>query len=574
MKRNRILFLLIVSLLLALAGTVSVAAGEEDEYEEEETEFIPEAYYDPIQTNEIPGWPQGEAVQSGSAVVMDLDTGTVLYSKNAEKKMYPASITKIMTAMIALERGNLDDVITFSELVYQIEEDSSHQGIQPGEKMTLRDALYGLMLESANDIGNGIAEYFGGGLDGFADLMNQKAEELGCVNTHFSNPHGLHSEDHYTCAYDMALIAKAAYAIPEFQKIVATTQYECPPTNVTDVSRYFVNHHRMLQKDSDYYKEWCIGGKTGYTSDAWNTLATYGEKNGLRLVCIVLRVPGLYRSYDETELLMNYGFDNFQKVETAPDMESPTFYEAMKLNYPGVASSQFQSDLLKKKIFRMIPGTAVIPNGAKREDMDGVSESIEPDPASSEVFSAGRRISYSYHGWPVGTGEVYLYPMSTDITLPFEQSRDMEKLLREASSRKIREEIQKTADDVVYKIESIYLSARDYAENHQLTVALAGSLILVVLIVIIIILVMRCTRETRIQRRRRQEERELLRREEEIDRMTTAQIEQELRAAMEQEQQRQKQEAARREEERLQEEKLRETEKILEEINQKTSSDK
>ena len=204
--------MLFLSLFLMTAYVAPVSAEEE-----EETEFIPAEYYDPIDTNEIPGWPQGEAVQSASAVVMDMNTGTFLYSKNAYEKRYPASITKIMTAMVALENGNLDDEITFDESVYDLEEGSSHVGIQPGEKMTLRHALYALMLESANDAGVGIAEYLGGSLEGFAELMNKKAEELGCVNTHFTNPHGLHNENHYTCAYDMALIAQAAYEIPEFR---------------------------------------------------------------------------------------------------------------------------------------------------------------------------------------------------------------------------------------------------------------------------------------------------------------------------------------------------------------------
>ncbi len=560
-KIHRLLYLLFCLLFLIASGSFSSFAeenGEYEEQEEEETEFIPEAYYDPIQTNEIPGWPQGEAVQAGSAIVMDIDTGMILYSKNAEEKMYPASITKIMTAMIALERGNLDDEITFSEIVYDLEEGSSHQGIQAGEKMTLKNALYGLMLESANDIGNGLAEYFAGDFAGFAELMNEKAAQLGCVNTHFTNPHGLHNENHYTCAYDMALIAKAAYEIPEFREMVSTVQYECPATNLTEEPRYFVNHHKMLQPDSDYYRKWCIGGKTGYTSDAWNTLATYGEKNGLRLICIVMREPGLDRSYDETDLLMNYGFDNFQKVEVTPDLKEQTFYEAMKLNYVGIASDLFQSDLLKEEVFQFVPGTVEIPNG---------KDTWELDCSSEPVSDTQRTITYSYQGMPVGTAQVAIQPMPTGITLPFEQSRDMEQLLKNASVRQLEEEIARTADTVFEKIRNIFLIVKEYVEQNQLTVFLAGLCVLLVLIVIIIILIMRGTKEARLKRRRMQEEKELLRRQEEIDNMTTAEIEQELREGMEQEKKRQMEEAARKEEERLQEEKLRETEKILEEIN-------
>ena len=185
-------------LCLCLMTPFTSVFAEENEESQETEEPIPDSYYYEIESNGIQGWPQGPAIESASAVVMDMDTGIYLYSKQATEKMYPASTTKIMTTLLLLENCDLDDTITFSEIVYDLEEGSSHLGIQPGEEMTIRDAAYGIMLASANDISNGIAEYIGGSLSGFADLMNAKAQELGCVNTHFSNPHGLYSEDHYT----------------------------------------------------------------------------------------------------------------------------------------------------------------------------------------------------------------------------------------------------------------------------------------------------------------------------------------------------------------------------------------
>ena len=239
-------FLFLLAALCLLASIPFTVYGEEEEIEEE-TEYIPEEYYDSVQTNELKGWPQGQAVQAAGAVVMDLDTNAFLYSKNAHEKMYPASITKIMTAMIVLEHTDMEEEITFSEIVYDIESDSSHVGIQPGEKMTIRQALNALMLESANDVANGLAEYVAGSVEAFADLMNEKALSLGCENTHFTNPHGLHNENHYTCAYDMALIAQAAYEMQEFRELVSTTLFYCPETNLTEEERYFVNHHQIIQ---------------------------------------------------------------------------------------------------------------------------------------------------------------------------------------------------------------------------------------------------------------------------------------------------------------------------------------
>lgn len=559
-KNGRWLLMMLLSVFLITAYATPVFAEEE----EEETEFIPEEYYDPIQSNEISGWPQGEAVQSAAAVVMDLDTNTLLYSKNAYTKHYPASITKIMTAMVALENGNLDDVITFSESVYDLEEGSSHVGIQPGEEMTLRQALYALMLESANDAGMGIAEHIAGSISGFADMMNAKALELGCENTHFTNPHGLHSEEHYTCAYDMALIAQAAYNIPEFKEMVSCTLASCPVTNVTEEERYFLNHHKMIQEESDYYTEWCTGGKTGYTSDAWNTLVTYGEKNGRRQVCVVLRVPGSAKTYEDTRLLMNYGFDNFSQISVGSGEAVPTFYEAMKLNYVGKVRDYFQSDLLYQPIAKTMAGTVTLPNGVTAESLEA---------QSNQTGQSYRTISYSYHGWPVGLAAIEVYPIPTGIQLPFEKELDMEIILQNSSVQRARNEIEATAMIVWNKAQDIYQDVSSgviaFAQANRMTVVLGGCLILIILLIVIGILISRCTKEARIQNRRRQEEKVRLRKEEEIDQMTTAEIEQELRMAMEEERQKREMEAARLEEERLKEEKLRETERILEEINRK-----
>ena len=157
---------------LLICAPLAVFAEEDGAQQEEETEEpVPESYDYPIESNEIKDWPQGPKIEAASATVLDMDSGTFLYSKNATEKMYPASITKIMTTLLLVENCNLDDEITFSEIVYDLEEGSSHLGIQPGETITLRDAAYGIMLASANDISNGVAEYIGGSISGFADMI-------------------------------------------------------------------------------------------------------------------------------------------------------------------------------------------------------------------------------------------------------------------------------------------------------------------------------------------------------------------------------------------------------------------
>lgn len=271
----------------------------------------PPSYYMPVESNEIPGWPQGPQVQAESAVLMDVDYGVCLYEKNMHQKQYPASITKIMTALLTIENANLSDVVTFSEnAVYGIEPESSHIGIDVGEQLTVEQCLYGLMLASANEVAMGLAEHVAGSVEAFVDKMNQRAAQLGCEDTHFVNPHGLHDENHYVTAYDMALIAREAYHNQTFLNIVTTIYYEIPPTNMEEETRYLLNHQKLLSDDEWYYTG-CRGGKTGYTDQALNTLVTFAKKENRILVCVNLKTDGT-PIYSDTTALLDYGFDNFK----------------------------------------------------------------------------------------------------------------------------------------------------------------------------------------------------------------------------------------------------------------------
>ncbi len=528
--------------------------------EEEEEEQISDEYYLPIQTNDIEGWPQAEAVEAGSAVVMDIDTGTVLLSKGAEEVRFPASITKIMTALVVLEHvKDLDETMVCGDEVFDLEENASNVGLQPEEKITVRQALYALMLESANDAGNCLAMHVSGSISAFADLMNEKAQQLGCTHTHFVNPHGLHNDDHYVCAMDMAKIAAAAYKNKKFRKITGTRESSMEETNIVEEPRYFVNHHKMLQPD-DYYQEWCTGGKTGYTSKAWCTLVTYGEKNGLRLVCVAMHELNMDKTYRDTRIMMNYGFDNFSKINPTDDFLSPTFYDILKLDYPNAGSLVYTNDLLKQEMVQVArPGTAVVPSGTEPLDLE-----IEGDPGSGGEFR------YLYHGWPVGSGAFSFAPFPTGFSYPYQQERDMTTLLEMGKERRQERELWQTMEESWSKITTFgqrtVRSAEDFVENNRMTAVLIGAFILLILIIMIIILILRCTKEMRIARKRRMEEFERLRKEDEIDRMSTLQIEEELRAAMEQERARKEREEKRLREQRISEEKLRETELLLEEI--------
>lgn len=263
-------------------------------------------------------WPQGLALSSvgETAVVMDVDSGALLYAFGANEKHYPASITKVMTGMLALEHGNLDDTVTFTkEAVFGIERGSAHIARDVDEQMPLRDCMYAMMLESANECAYAIAEHIGGDYDTFINMMNEKAKALGCENTHFCNSNGLFDENHYTSAYDMALIAREAFHNETFAEICGTKTYTIPPTNIHEEETYLNNHHAMLNyyKTKRYLYEFCVGGKTGYTTEANNTLVTYAKKDGQTLVCVVLNAEqGCH--YNDTRRLFDYCFEHFDTI--------------------------------------------------------------------------------------------------------------------------------------------------------------------------------------------------------------------------------------------------------------------
>lgn len=260
----------------------------------------------------VPTAIQEPVIAGEGAVLMDAATGKVLYGKNQDKQFYPASITKIMTALVVLERSKLSDVVTFSSsATTNLESGAVSLGITEGDKLTVEQALHGLLLKSANEIGNGLAEHVGGSVSGFADLMNAKAKALGCKNTHFANPHGLNNSSHKTTPYDMALIMRAALQDENFRKIDTTLTYAFPATKKSGARTITMGHKMMYSSDSRYY-EGIIGGKTGYTSLAGNTLVTGAERNGVRLIAVVMKSKST--QYTDTKALLDYGFANYSAL--------------------------------------------------------------------------------------------------------------------------------------------------------------------------------------------------------------------------------------------------------------------
>ncbi len=246
-------------------------------------------------------------IAAEGAALLNASTGKLLFSKNGDTKFYPASITKLMTALLVAENCNLDDTVTFSSTATtNLEAGAVSLNLVEGDKLTVRQCLYALLLKSANEVGNALAEHVAGSNAKFADMMNARAAALGCTNTHFTNPHGLNDNDHYTTPNDMALIAKAAFENGTVRTVASTLSYELPATKKNAARTISIGHKMLYPNDSRYYAG-IIGGKTGYTSKAGNTLVTAVERDGVRLIAVVMKSKSTH--YTDTKALLDYGFE-------------------------------------------------------------------------------------------------------------------------------------------------------------------------------------------------------------------------------------------------------------------------
>ena len=280
-------------------------------------------------------------VSSHSACVIDIDTGRILGAKNENEKSEPASITKIMTALVALENADIQKVVTIPNEAAGVEGSSVY--IKAGEKYSLEDLLYGLMLRSGNDAATAIAIDVAGSVDAFVEKMNEKAQALGCTGTHFNNPHGLPDDDHYTTAHDMALIAAAALQNDTFAKIVSTKSYTAEPDGAGE-TRSWQNKNKLL-----WQYEGAIGVKTGYTKSAGKTYVGAAERNGIRVAVVVL---GAKDMWGDAAALLDDAFANYQQVDLIKDAQSTgttPVLEGLSTEVEGMTEGSLSKTLTKKE---------------------------------------------------------------------------------------------------------------------------------------------------------------------------------------------------------------------------------
>lgn len=347
-----------------------------------------------------PDWPLDTGCQSEAGIVMDLDSGAVLFAQNIHVQEYPASITKLLTALVVVENASMDEQVTFShDAVYNVESGSGNKlQLEEGDVLSVKDCLYVMLLQSSNQAANALAEHVGGSREAFADMMNEKAASLGCRESHFVNPSGLNDPEQLTSAYDMAQIGAAVFGNPTLLEICSTTSATLPPTINNPNGRTYSMEHKLVvtgdSSDENYYPS-AVAGKTGYTSLAGQTLVTYAEQDGRRQVAVTLKSTQRTH-YSDTKTILDFGFARFKNVSVA---ENETDYVTGEEPVTIGDETYSPSDLyLDEK------AVVTLPNDAQFSDADKYLQTEIP---ASHPEGAVARIIHTYNDRQIGVAWVY-----------------------------------------------------------------------------------------------------------------------------------------------------------------------
>lgn len=391
-----------------LSGSATCYAERDYMLEWEERKSLP------VESNNIENWPQGPAIGAECAILMDIDTHTILYSKNIHQKMYPASTTKILTCLLAMENCTLDEELTFSyDSIHSVPLDGSRLGgLNEGDKMKLEYALYSVLVQSANDVANAVGEHVAQKLgydkssSEFAKLMTQRAKELGCQNSNFMNASGLFDENHYTCAYDLALIGCEFFNNDTLCKMSSTPSYHIAP-NKNQTTDMWMSSKNQLYKGKPYEYEYLLGSKTGFVSQSRQTLVSAAKKGNMRLVCVVFTEETPYQ-FEDTVSLFKYGFDNFKKVSIN---QSETKYNINDIDLFNTENNLF-GDV--SPLISLEENTYItIPESADFKDTDSSLTYLKN--SDKNIIAT---INYTYSNAPIGTCNV-LFNKSDTPTFNF-----------------------------------------------------------------------------------------------------------------------------------------------------------
>lgn len=450
-------------------------------------------------------WPKGpdkKSLSCASAIVMELSTGTVLYSKNVHQKHYPASITKIMTSLLTLENSSPSDVVTFTEAeAHGIETGSSSMYCVPGEKFTIEQVLYGIMLQSANEMCLVAADHVAGSVSAFVDMMNERVAQLGLKDTHFMNPNGLHNDDHYTSAYDMACIAREAWKNPSFQKICGTRTYQVKSTNKRKAGEILggqlLNHHQMIngyETSSRYEKDYVIGGKTGYTSMAHSTLVTFAEKDGMQVVSVIMKgnspKQGEPNEYTDTTRILDFAFEKFSKHEVNGENSD------VNENLFNTFDSYFNAEQSPLRL--SAESAVVLPKGVgikKAKQQIKYDDSVKIREGENVIGT----VKYTYDGRMVGSTDI-IYDSSKSASHLDEASRQIvDSEIKQIKTNKKHAVILTKLSGIKY---SFYNMVSFFKDRVILVIVAGLILLLIVLLVVNYRMNFRRKRRSRIRTRR------------------------------------------------------------------------
>lgn len=350
-----------------------------------------------------PDWPSDTGIESEAGIVMDADSGAVLFGQNIHVQKAPASITKILTALVVIENSSLDDTITFShDAVYNVEDGSGNKNsIEEGDTLSVRDCLYLLLMRSSNQAANALAEHVGGSRDGFVKMMNEKTAELGCENSHFANPSGLNDDTQLTSVYDMALIASAAYKNDTLLTISKDKSYRLPATKNNPDGVTIQPEHKLLittDTESPNYYPYAVAGKTGYTSIAGQTLVTYAIKDDRRQIAVTMKSTQATH-YQDTIALLDFGFLRFKNVNIS---ENETAYTSGDQPVQIGDNSYQPSDLTMDTL-----AVITLPKDASFADAEKTVVTDLPEDAPQGAVAL---LSYKYNDRKIG--QVYLISAS------------------------------------------------------------------------------------------------------------------------------------------------------------------
>lgn len=399
-KRFYSIMSFLLSGIVFFSGSYTCFASRDYKAEAEERKKMP------VESNQYINWPAGPEIGAESAILMDVNSGAILYEKNIHAQLYPASITKILTALIAYEKCDMNEMVTFSnEAIHSINwREDANMGINAGDSITMEQCLYGLLVGSANEVAYAIAEHIcgKGNVEKFSELMNEKAKELGCKNSNFITANGIHDDNHYTSAYDMALIAQAFFSNELLTTMSSTTSYHVPKTATQPREDMIVWAKSKLHPGKEYAYEPLIGTKTGYTDDARQTLVSCAKQNGLKLVCVILKEESPYQFTDTIELF-EYGFQNFYAASV---IKNDTTYTVNTSNFFSTDTDFFGSS---KSILEISPDDyIVLPVNIEFDET--ISELTYDNLNENEIA----RINYTLNNTPVGSASIV--PVKDTVT--------------------------------------------------------------------------------------------------------------------------------------------------------------